>query len=108
MIPSSGAQAKPSTAQRQAVSPHRAPSSPSSSGAAGSAPPSGGRSEEHTSELQSLMRISYAVLCLKKKNIPRAAKFLSSHVGAEPICVGPQYSHQTSVDHKSKAPHSRQ
>src|SRR3546814_1640969 len=29
------------------------------------APP---RSEEHTSELQSLMRISYAVFCLKKKN----------------------------------------
>src|SRR3546814_4015580 len=28
------------------------------------------RSEEHTSELQSLMRISYAVFCLKKKNIP--------------------------------------
>src|SRR3546814_2528605 len=26
------------------------------------------RSEEHTSELQSLMRISYAVFCLKKKN----------------------------------------
>src|SRR3546814_2670274 len=35
-------------------------------------PPSGGgqRSEEHTSELQSLMRISYAVFCLKKKNKP--------------------------------------
>src|SRR3546814_2751122 len=32
---------------------------------AGSVPP--GRSEEHTSELQSLMRISYAVFCLKKK-----------------------------------------
>src|SRR3546814_8245635 len=41
------------------------------------APPAGGgrratagaeRSEEHTSELQSLMRISYAVFCLKKKN----------------------------------------
>src|SRR3546814_7425147 len=32
---------------------------------AGGAPP---RSEEHTSELQSLMRISYAVFCLKKKN----------------------------------------
>src|SRR3546814_8909129 len=31
------------------------------------APP---RSEEHTSELQSLMRISYAVFCLKKKNTP--------------------------------------
>src|SRR3546814_2700178 len=33
-------------------------------------PPGGAarRSEEHTSELQSLMRISYAVFCLKKKN----------------------------------------
>src|SRR3546814_959457 len=30
-------------------------------------PAIGGRSEEHTSELQSLMRISYAVFCLKKK-----------------------------------------
>src|SRR3546814_4117149 len=29
----------------------------------------GGRSEEHTSELQSLMRISYAVFCLKNKNM---------------------------------------
>src|SRR3546814_5349348 len=29
----------------------------------------GNRSEEHTSELQSLMRISYAVFCLKKKNV---------------------------------------
>src|SRR3546814_7683442 len=29
-----------------------------------------GRSEEHTSELQSLMRISYAVFCLKKKTKP--------------------------------------
>src|SRR3546814_6774852 len=29
------------------------------------------RSEEHTSELQSLMRISYAVFCLKKKKINR-------------------------------------
>src|SRR3546814_7523578 len=31
-------------------------------------PSLGVRSEEHTSELQSLMRISYAVFCLKKKN----------------------------------------
>src|SRR3546814_3718059 len=30
--------------------------------------PNENRSEEHTSELQSLMRISYAVFCLKKKN----------------------------------------
>src|SRR3546814_2166154 len=34
----------------------------------GAVPPALGRSEEHTSELQSLMRISYAVFCLKKKN----------------------------------------
>src|SRR3546814_4613240 len=33
-----------------------------------SLPSHGARSEEHTSELQSLMRISYAVFCLKKKN----------------------------------------
>src|SRR3546814_10160961 len=31
------------------------------------------RSEEHTSELQSLMRISYAVFCLKKKNNRQSA-----------------------------------
>src|SRR3546814_2270452 len=34
----------------------------------GSSPPLRSRSEEHTSELQSLMRISYAVFCLKKKH----------------------------------------
>src|SRR3546814_4010632 len=34
------------------------------------------RSEEHTSELQSLMRISYAVFCLKKKNRKRQSKTL--------------------------------
>src|SRR3546814_7433744 len=33
--------------------------------------PCWGRSEEHTSELQSLMRISYAVFCLKKKKDAR-------------------------------------
>src|SRR3546814_9521896 len=32
------------------------------------------RSEEHTSELQSLMRISYAVFCLKKKNTQQHAR----------------------------------
>src|SRR3546814_18104651 len=37
---------------------------------AAAAPPRRPRSEEHTSELQSLMRISYAVFCLKKKNEP--------------------------------------
>src|SRR3546814_6836384 len=33
-----------------------------------------GRSEEHTSELQSLMRISYAVFCLKKKKTSQMAE----------------------------------
>src|SRR3546814_8357637 len=33
-----------------------------------------GRSEEHTSELQSLMRISYAVFCLKKKKTQKKTK----------------------------------
>src|SRR3546814_1921726 len=35
--------------------------------------PGGARSEEHTSELQSLMRISYAVFCLKKKKRNRTS-----------------------------------
>src|SRR3546814_2336107 len=33
------------------------------------------RSEEHTSELQSLMRISYAVFCLKKKNTKTTSSY---------------------------------
>src|SRR3546814_4282554 len=40
------------------------------------------RSEEHTSELQSLMRISYAVFCLKKKN-----DTTTSHDTTLPICT---------------------
>src|SRR3546814_5659825 len=40
---------------------------------------SGGRSEEHTSELQSLMRISYAVFCLKKKR-QKITKNNSCHI----------------------------
>src|SRR3546814_2085287 len=39
------------------------------------------RSEEHTSELQSLMRISYAVFCLKKKN-----KSSSTHTHTLNMC----------------------
>src|SRR3546814_1124916 len=37
------------------------------------------RSEEHTSELQSLMRISYAVFCLKKKTHKRPKKYTHTH-----------------------------
>src|SRR3546814_6476011 len=38
------------------------------------------RSEEHTSELQSLMRISYAVFCLKKKHKKDLNTFITSRV----------------------------
>src|SRR3546814_6360281 len=41
--------------------------------------PSATRSEEHTSELQSLMRISYAVFCLKKKTLIQTQKTQYSH-----------------------------
>src|SRR3546814_5933724 len=37
------------------------------------------RSEEHTSELQSLMRISYAVFCLKKKNNHNKIRLIPTH-----------------------------
>src|SRR3546814_8105952 len=45
--------------------------------------PRRGRSEEHTSELQSLMRTSYAVFCLKKKKTP----IKSAHHTHEPTEV---------------------
>src|SRR3546814_7347703 len=38
------------------------------------------RSEEHTSELQSLMRISYAVFCLKKKKREKHSKITYTHI----------------------------
>src|SRR3546814_4935449 len=44
------------------------------------------RSEEHTSELQSLMRISYAVFCLKKNNIPHPNTYeLTTHMNLPTI-----------------------
>src|SRR3546814_9916404 len=45
------------------------------------------RSEEHTSELQSLMRISYAVFCLKKKKITLCANTLHVHIITTPIVI---------------------
>src|SRR3546814_3564997 len=44
------------------------------------------RSEEHTSELQSLMRISYAVFCLKKKN--------NTNITSNYIIFSNDYSHE--------------
>src|SRR3546814_3871700 len=41
------------------------------------------RSEEHTSELQSLMRISYAVFCLKKKKTKKVKKTINNHAKIE-------------------------
>src|SRR3546814_8219726 len=38
------------------------------------------RSEEHTSELQSLMRISYAVFCLKKKKTEKTQKYKHKYI----------------------------
>src|SRR3546814_1826922 len=43
------------------------------------------RSEEHTSELQSLMRISYAVFCLKIKNIHHTQS--ASYLHQTPACT---------------------
>src|SRR3546814_1355183 len=51
------------------------------------------RSEEHTSELQSLMRISYAVFCLKKK---KKTKLLIRHYYT--LCT---YSHQHIFEYNS-------
>src|SRR3546814_3180207 len=50
------------------------------------------RSEEHTSELQSLMRISYAVFCLKKKNrkSKRSRESHTSHTTTKPQNHTPQ------------------
>src|SRR3546814_2720679 len=45
------------------------------------------RSEEHTSELQSLMRISYAVFCLKKKN-KRQTQKITNHMTQHVKLIG--------------------
>src|SRR3546814_10733858 len=59
-----------------------------------------GRSEEHTSELQSLMRISYAVFCLKKKT-KRSHKMQIklSHVHSNKIAYN--YNYVTTYYHHS-------
>src|SRR3546814_4020103 len=51
-----------------------------------------GRSEEHTSELQSLMRISYAVFCLKKTKNPTSYN-VSQHITAA-LVTTVLYTHQ--------------
>src|SRR3546814_2281538 len=46
------------------------------------------RSEEHTSELQSLMRISYAVFCLKNKNNKPSARLYKPHTNQKTTTHG--------------------
>src|SRR3546814_2962110 len=54
---------------------------PTGSGSIGAGTSVGsGRSEEHTSELQSLMRISYAVFCLKTKNFIQQTPHTTTHI----------------------------
>src|SRR3546814_1057783 len=56
------------------------------------------RSEEHTSELQSLMRISYAVFCLKKKINTQTRKY---------NIISPTYTKQSMTSTKHKTPNHR-
>src|SRR3546814_4116809 len=61
------------SAERRLLGVHRREAAWNTTAASnGRSRPNAGRSEEHTSELQSLMRISYAVFCLKKKNKPQS------------------------------------
>src|SRR3546814_9020881 len=72
---------------------HKQASSTRWSTANGSAAASSRRSEEHTSELQSLMRISYAVFCLKKKKKKSITKQKENHIIS--ISTSPTYTIQT-------------
>src|SRR3546814_5655850 len=56
-----------------------------------------GRSEEHTSELQSLMRISYAVFCLKNTNQKPANMTSTTHQQPQTYTLTSQHTHTTVV-----------
>src|SRR3546814_3111157 len=60
------------------------------------------RSEEHTSELQSLMRISYAVFCLKKKNDRSTAAAYSKTITAARKHSRKKSKHNTEHTHALK------
>src|SRR3546814_4768854 len=67
---------------------------------ASAAPPAtwAGRSEEHTSELQSLMRNSYAVFCLKKKKKSNNIRVSTCHTVYYTITVDKEYTTQSTLD----------
>src|SRR3546814_7965198 len=76
----------------QARSPPRPEaSSPTRAGARARRLPRRPRSEEHTSELQSLMSISYAVFCLKKKNIQQKQKMTQPKHMTDTIIIQPPH-----------------
>src|SRR3546814_7332959 len=83
--PGSGVHASSSAVRRRAmmqvsVEPKTSRTSqPKRASAAAASGCGSGRSEEHTSELQSLMRISYAVFCLKKKKKTRQSNRHQHH-----------------------------
>src|SRR3546814_4541304 len=58
------------------------------------------RSEEHTSELQSLMRISYAVFCSKKKTYPYAYNILTLHINIS-LFINPLFPLSSLTQHPS-------
>src|SRR3546814_10095519 len=60
------------------------------------------RSEEHTSELQSLMRISYAVFCLKKKNNTDNHTLYINHTQKTTYAYTAQFNKRFIDDHKQK------
>src|SRR3546814_3544908 len=74
-----GAENKAGADEAHTITAHDVAAAPEAAGADAavlddSAPAEPARSEEHTSELQSLMRISYAVFCLKKKKTSKRTK----------------------------------
>src|SRR3546814_9493333 len=60
-------------------------------GTGGATPRRRHRSEEHTSELQSLMRISYAVFCLKKKKKQTKSKVTNTHANRYNLASSSNY-----------------
>src|SRR3546814_10124613 len=52
------------------------------------------RSEEHTSELQSLMRISYAVFCSKKKTKKQISTIIHYHLKSKPLVTAITHHYQ--------------
>src|SRR3546814_2560445 len=64
--------------------------------------PASRRSEEHTSELQSLMRISYAVFCLKKKNYTQ----INTHIDHQQTHTDEKHTSTMTAQHKHASTHT--